>query len=79
MAIYLLNDFGDRVRVRAVCDLGSALKEVRKEAGMSQSQLAREAGVTTRSITHWENGTRKISLSSAERVLQALGETMVID
>ena len=78
MAIHLLNKDGDWTYVNDVNDLGDVLKKARKDAGMSQSQLARGAGVTIRSITHWETGTRKMSLESAERVFRALGELLVI-
>ena len=36
--------------------IGSFLKELRKEKGMTQEQLAEVLRVTNRSISRWENG-----------------------
>lgn len=37
------------------------LKALRARAGLSQSQLARQLGVSTQTVKHWENGRRGIS------------------
>lgn len=36
------------------------LREWRKARGLTQQQLADLAGVTTRAVIHWEQGTRPI-------------------
>lgn len=36
--------------------IGAFLKELRKEKGMSQEQLAENFGVSSRSVSRWENG-----------------------
>ena len=36
--------------------IGEFLKELRKEKGLSQEQLAEEFNVSSRSISRWENG-----------------------
>lgn len=36
--------------------IGNFLKELRKEKGVTQEQLAEVLGVSNRSISRWENG-----------------------
>ena len=73
-----MNEGNDQIVIHDADDLGRVLKRARKDAGVSQSKLAIAAGVTIRSITHWENGTRKMSLYSAEKVFRALKKKLVI-
>lgn len=73
-----MSEENDQIIIHNADDLIGALKRARKDSGISQSQLAKEAGVTIRSITHWENGTRKMSLCSAEKVFRALKKKLVI-
>ena len=54
----------------------SALQERRKAAGLSQSELARKAEVSVRTIQHFEQGTMDISKAAVVTVLrlaEALG------
>lgn len=37
-------------------DFGSVVKQVRKELGLSQEQLARELGISFSTVNRWENG-----------------------
>lgn len=55
-------------------ELGKILKETRIKKGMTQAALAEKAGVTIRSITYWENGKKKMTVDSADKVFCALGE-----
>ncbi len=73
-----MSEENDQIVIHDANDLGRVLKRTRKDARVSQSKLAKEAGVTIRSITHWENGTRKMSLCSAEKVFRALKKKLVI-
>ena len=73
-----MNEENGQIVIHDADDLGRVLKRARKDAGVSQSKLAKDAGVTIRSITHWENGTRKMSLYSAEKVFRALKKKLVI-
>lgn len=73
-----MNEENDQIVIHDADDLGRVLKRTRKDAMVSQSKLAKDAGVTIRSITHWENGTRKMSLYSAEKVFRALKKKLVI-
>ena len=59
-------------------ELGKILKETRIKKGLTQAVLAEKAGVTIRSITYWENGKKKMTVDSADKVFCALGEKYVI-
>ena len=59
-------------------ELGKILKDTRIKKGMTQDALAEKAGVTIRSITYWENGKKKMTVDSADKVFCALGEKYVI-
>ena len=53
----------------------SHLKEKRKEAGMSQAQLAEKSGVNIRMIQHYEQGFKdfdKASVETAVKLAKAL-------
>lgn len=55
------------------------LQELRKQKGLSQSQLARSADVTTRAIQHYEQRTREINGASGivlYKLAKALNCTM---
>ncbi len=59
-------------------DLGKILKEARISKGMTQAELAEKAGVTIRAITYWENGRKRMTVESADKVFGALGESLTI-
>jgi putative transcriptional regulator len=46
-------------------------REVRRELGLTQSQLAEQIGVTVRAVQSWEQGWREPS-GRAERALEKL-------
>jgi transcriptional regulator with XRE-family HTH domain len=52
--------------------LGRQLEKIRLGKNINQTQLAKEAGVSRRTITRLENG-EGVSLDTFVRVLQALG------
>lgn len=55
------------------------LQLIRKERGMSQSQLANAAGIKVRTLQHYETGECNVSKAAATtvwRLAQALGCTM---
>lgn len=41
---------------RSKMDFGEKLKEIRRNEGMSQEQLAEKIGVSRQAITKWETG-----------------------
>lgn len=53
--------------------LGYRLRELRKENRMSQADLGKLLGVTKVSISGYENGTRKPSLSILNNILDIFG------
>lgn len=56
----------------------SNLQKMRKQAGMSQSQLAEKSGVDIRMIQHYEQGTKDINKAQVITVLQ-LAEALEVD
>jgi transcriptional regulator with XRE-family HTH domain len=53
--------------------MGHRLKRLRQEAGLSQSQLARAAGVPEGSLRNWEQGRREPLFGTAVRLARAMG------
>ena len=52
---------------------GENLKRARKAAGLTQSELARQTGITERSIHNYENNSRAPKIDIVERFSRALG------
>ena len=55
------------------------LKRIRKESGLTQSQLSEASGVNVRMIQHYEQGVKDINGASAltvYRLAEALGTTV---
>ena len=53
------------------------LRRLRQRAGMSQVALAQASGISRRMIVNLEGGATNISLSSLDRLAEALGATFV--
>lgn len=51
------------------------LQEKRKEAGLSQSQLAAKSGISLRTLQHYEIGDKNIRKAAVETVI-ALAEAL---
>lgn len=49
------------------------LRQLRRDKGLTQNQLAQRAGVAQGSLSQWESGAVKPSLDSAKRLADALG------
>jgi transcriptional regulator with XRE-family HTH domain len=56
--------------------MGQRLKNLRRKAGLSQSQLARAADVPIGTLRNWEYGRRTPLLDAAARLADALGCTI---
>jgi transcriptional regulator with XRE-family HTH domain len=56
--------------------MGERLKRLRHAAGLSQSQLARAAGVPASTLRQWEQGRRLPSLEGFFAVADGLGVTL---
>lgn len=52
--------------------LGGRLRQLRKERGLDQGELARILGYTRAIISYWETGTRIPSLFAATTIAQSL-------
>jgi transcriptional regulator with XRE-family HTH domain len=53
--------------------LGRAVRTLRDERGMTQSDLADAAGISTQHLSHIERGLRNPSVEVAARIARALG------
>ena len=52
------------------------LKDKRTEAGLTQVELAKKAGVTARTVQNYELGTRKpANMETVQKIADALGTT----
>jgi transcriptional regulator with XRE-family HTH domain len=56
--------------------MGMRLQQLRRKAGLSQSQLARAADVPIGSLRNWEHGRRTPLLDAAARLAQALSVSL---
>jgi transcriptional regulator with XRE-family HTH domain len=61
------------VRRRASSSAGPLVAEARREAGLSQSELARRSGVSRTTVVEIESGKRDPALGTLRAVLQAAG------
>ncbi|MGW5430417.1 helix-turn-helix domain-containing protein [Streptomyces sp. NPDC004059] len=55
---------------------GDAIREERMQAGLTQTELARQAGISPRYVSHLENGSRKdMRPKTYKRLREALDVT----
>jgi transcriptional regulator with XRE-family HTH domain len=52
---------------------GQTLARLREEAGLTQMQLAQQAGVSVDTLRHWEQGRHLPRVDDAYRLARALG------
>lgn len=65
-------DYGIAAPERVELDMGRRLKKLRLSGNVNQTTLARNAGVSRRTVTRLENG-EGVSLDTLIRVMKALG------
>lgn len=56
--------------------LGERLKQLRKDAGLTQEQLAQKAGLKKQNISRYENSHIEPNIRTAKRIADALGVTI---
>lgn len=57
--------------------LGAAIRRLRERCGVTQEQLAHDAGVTTGTISKLERGTAAPSWATVRQIAAALGVSLV--
>lgn len=66
----------DNITVLGDMSIAEALRQVREDAGLSVSALARSAQTSRAAIHAYETGAREPNVATALRLLQACGYTM---
>lgn len=66
-------------RVRTINDAANAIRGRRLEFGLSQSELARRAGVSRKWVNEFEAGKPAAELHLVMRVLDAVGLRLALD
>ncbi|MFC5907074.1 helix-turn-helix domain-containing protein [Streptacidiphilus monticola] len=67
----------DRPRSDVLAFVGENLRRLRRRAGLSQVALAEASGISRRMIVNLEGGDTNVSLSSLDRLAEALDATFV--
>ena len=57
--------------------IGSALKELREQSGLTTAALAEELGIDQSTLSKYENGRRAVPLSLLEDIASVLGQPPV--
>jgi uncharacterized protein len=58
---------------------GSVIRDARQRAGLSQSELARRAGVAQSVISAYESGRREPGITMLTKLVEASGHSLVIE
>ena len=77
--LLLSNDIGPSCRIRTPLDLGLAIRDRRCKLKLSQSELARKAGVGRQWVVAIEHGKSRAELGLVLRTLSALNLPLAID
>ncbi len=68
-----------RFRVYTAASLGNAIRHYRKEAGLTQAQLAERTGLQRSYLSELETGKETEQLKRVLRLLRQLGVRMTLD
>lgn len=60
-------------------DAGGLIREARRSAGLTQTELARRAGTSQAAISRYESGTSSPSVATLQRLLAACGKHLRLD
>jgi transcriptional regulator with XRE-family HTH domain len=69
----------DRIEIRRPQDLGLALSEARRAAGLTQAQLSNESGIERTYLARLEAGLSTLLLQRLLRLLRRLGARLVVE
>lgn len=58
--------------------IAKLIKQERMKQELSYEEIAKRAGVTSRSIRLWEKQERSISLENADKIMKALNVSIVV-
>ncbi len=62
------------MKTRRYPEFERALRQIRKQAGVTQEQMAREMGITTSAIQKWERGANTPEFSMLGKIMGYFGE-----
>ena len=68
-----------RLEIRRPEDLGLAVSEARRAAGLTQAQLAEQCGVERTYLAKLESGLSTLLLERSVRLLRRLGARLVVE
>jgi len=68
-----------RIEIRHPADLGLAVSEARRAAGLTQEQLAEQSGVERTYLARLEAGLTTLLIERSLRLLRRLGARIVVE
>lgn len=68
-----------RIEIRHPADLGLAVSEARRAAGLTQEQLAEQSGIERTYLARLETGLTTLLIERSLRLLRRLGARVVVE